>query len=146
MADLSAFATKDNAEEGIIFPVKINGIKFPIAIKIFGSDSDAVKLYERKAIKKLKIGKDNSDGVDGDELVDLLDSNEGVLVRIGGIWSYDWEEGSIVEDDPVTLGDKTIGNDKKSYEFLLEKVPALKDWIIEKSNKRENFLSERKEN
>ena len=54
MADLSAFATKDNADEGVIFPVKIDGTKLPIALKIFGSDSDGVKDYERAKMYKAK--------------------------------------------------------------------------------------------
>ena len=53
MADLSAFATKDYADEGVIFPVKIKGMKLPIAIKVYGSDSDAVKMYERKLMKNI---------------------------------------------------------------------------------------------
>ena len=145
MADLSCFATKDNAEEGVIFPVKIKGTKFPIAIKIYGSDSDAVKFYERKLVKNLNLfgGKDKDNS---DELEEYLSSDEGVVIRIGGLWSYNWDKQEIDEKDPVILFGKTLGCDKKSYEFLVDKIPAIKDFITEKSNDRSNFLSEGKKN
>lgn len=145
MADLSAFATKDNADEGVVFPVKIKGTKLPIAIKIFGSDSDVVRLYERKVMKSLNLfGNKNKD--EGDALEDYLSSDEGVLVRIGGLWSYDWDKQEVVENDPVKLFGKTLGCDKKSYEFLIDKIPAVKDFVTDKSNDRANFLSEGKKN
>ena len=148
MADLSAFATKDNADEGVVIPVKIDGTKLPIALKIFGSDSDVVKDYERAKLRKIKIGKDGKTTIDEDVFEELLDSqDEAVLVRIGGIWSYDWKKECVDESDPVRLGEKVIlGCDKKSYKLLIEKLPAIKDWVMEKSSDRTNFLSAGKKN
>ncbi len=140
MADLSGFATKDSAEDGVILPVKIDGLKFPIAIKVYGSDSDAVKLYERKIMRKMNIGKKGKTDIDEDALDEILDSNEGALVRIGGMWSYDWKKKRVDESDPVVLDGETLGCNQESYELLLEKLPAIKDWVIEQSNNRDNFL------
>lgn len=147
MADLSAFATKDNADEGVVIPVKIDGTKFPIALKIFGSDSDVVKDYERSILRKINLGKNGKTDINEEDYEELLDSqDEGVLIRIGGLWSYNWKENKVDESDPVTLGDKTLGCDKKSYRLLIEKLPALKDWVMEKSKDRANFLSAGKKN
>ena len=148
MADLSAFATKDNADEGVVIPVKINGTKLPIALKIFGSDSDVVKDYERAKIRKLGLGKGGKKDLDEDDIDELLENqDEAVIIRIGGLWSYDWKKEEVDESDPVKLGEKIIlGCDKKSYKLLIEKLPALKDWIMEKSNDRANFLSAGKKN
>lgn len=145
MADLSAFATKDNAEEGVILPVKIDGMKLPIALKIYGSDSDVVRQYEREKIRKLGIGKNGKNEIDEDEFEELLESDEGVIVRIGGIYAYDWKKKTTIEE-PTVLNGKTLGCDKKSYEYLIENLPALKDWVMERSNNRSNFLSAGKKN
>ena len=147
MADLSAFATKDNADEGVVIPVKIDGTKFPIALKIFGSDSDVVKDYERKQLRKIKLGKNGKTDIDEEVFEELLDSqDDGVLIRIGGLWSYDWKKESVDESDPVRLGETVLGCDKKSYKLLIEKLPAIKEWVMEKSNDRANFLSVGKKN
>lgn len=147
MADLSAFATKDNADEGVILPVKIDGTKFPIALKIYGSDSDVVKDYERKQLRKIKLGKNGKTDIDEEVFEELLDSqDEAVILRIGGMWSYDWKKEAVDESDPVSFGETVLGCDKKSYRLLIEKIPAIKDWIMEKSNDRANFLSAGKKN
>ena len=145
MADLSAFATKDNAEEGVVIPVKIDGMKLPIALRIYGSDSDVVRQYERERIRKLGIGKNGKNEIDEDEFEELLESDEGIIVRIGGIYAYDWKKKTVI-DEPTVLYEKTLGCDKKSYEYLIENLPALKDWVMEHSNDRSNFLSEGKKN
>ena len=145
MADLSAFATKDNAEEGVILPVKIDGMKLPIALKIYGSDSDVVRQYEREKLRKLGIGKNGKNEIDEDEFEELLESDEGVIVRIGGIYAYDWKKKTTIEE-PTVLNGKTLGCDKKSYEYLIENLPALKDWVMGRSNDRSNFLSAGKKN
>ena len=145
MADLSAFATKDNAEEGVVIPVKIDGMKLPIALRIYGSDSDVVRQYERERIRKLGIGKNGKNEIDEDEFEELLESDEGIIVRIGGIYAYDWKKKTVI-DEPTVLNGKTLGCDKKSYEYLIENLPALKDWVMEHSNDRSNFLSEGKKN
>ena len=147
MADISAFATKDNADEGVVLPVIIDGIKFPIALKIYGSDSDVVRNYDRKLLRKVRLGKDGSAEVKEEVFEELIDSqDDAVLIRIGGLWSYDWNKKKVVESDPVILDGKTLGCDKKSYALLIEKLPAIKDWVTKKSNDRTNFLSAGKEN
>lgn len=147
MADLTAFATKDNADDGVIIPVKIDGAKLPVALKIFGSDSDVVKDYERAKLRKIKFGKNGKTDIDEDVFEELLESqDEAVVIRIGGIYSWNWKKNEIDESDPVVLDGQTLGNDKKSYKFLIEKLPAIKDWVMEKSNDRANFLAVGKKN
>lgn len=147
MADLSGFATKKEADEGVVLPVKIKGKKLPLAIKLFGGDSDVVKEYERSKIRKLGLGKKGKNDLDEDDIDELLDSqDDAVLIRIGGVYSYDWDKEEIVKDDPVQLFGRIIQNDKVSYKFLIENIPALKDWILETSNERDNFLSAGKKN
>lgn len=145
MADLSAFATKDNADEGVIFPVKIDGMKLPIALKIYGDDSDVVKQYDRNRLRKMEFGKDGK--LDKEVMEELLDSaDESILIRIGGLWSYDWKKEQVDEKDPVILNGQTLGCDKKSYKLLIENLPAIKDFVTEKAKDRVNFLSEGKKN
>lgn len=145
MADLSCFATKEKADEGLWFPVKIDGNKIPLAVKLYGSDSDTVKDYERNRIRKLgKNMKGNK--IDEETLDEMLDSEEeGVIIRIAEVSSYDWKKKENNEED-IILNGKKIGNDKTSYLFLLENFPALKDFILEKSNERANFLFNGKKN
>ena len=148
MADISGFATKKLAEEGVVLPVKIDGLKFPMAIQIFGSDSDPVKEFEREKIRKLmKSTKRNKNGFDEEEVDEFLDDqDEGVILRMGNIYTYDWKKKKIVENEPVTLNGKTIGNDNASKAYLIEEMPAIKEWVKENSNERGNFLSEGKKN
>lgn len=146
MADLSCFNTKDKADEGVILPVKIDGVKMPLALKIYGSDSDVVKEYEMKKIRKLGIGKKGKTELDEDDISELLDDRDnGVIVRIGGIYDYDWKEQKTTDEDTIIDG-KVLKNDKESYAYLIEKIPALKDWVMKESNERGNFLSEGKKN
>ncbi len=147
MADLSGFATKKEADEGVVLPVKIKGKKLPLAIKLFGGDSDVVKEYERSKIRKLGLGKKGKNDLDDDDIDELLDSqDDAVLIRIGSVYSYDWDKEEIVKDDPVELFGRVIENNKASYKFLIENIPALKEWILENSNERDNFLSVGKKN
>ena len=146
MADLSCFTTKDRAEEGVIVPVKIDGVKFPVALKVYGSDSDVVRDYENSKIRKIRFGKDGKDGLDEDDIVEILEDEEGVLCRIGGIYAYDWRKKKVVEGEDTIIDGVVLKNDRKSYEFLIDKMPAIKDWIVRTSNERSNFFAERKKN
>ena len=141
MADLSAFATKDKADEGVILPVKIKGTKVPLAIKVYGSDSDVVIEHDKQKLRKLGIGRKGKTELNEDDLEELFDKqDEDYVIRIGGIYSYDWEKGKVVENDPVELFGKVLTNDVESYRFLLEKMPSLKEWIKGQSDDRDNFL------
>lgn len=142
MADLSKFATKDKADEGAVLPVKVNGIKIPMAIKVFGGDSDAVLEHEKGRVRLL--AKKEGKKIEDDDIDDLLESrDEGVLVRIGGIYSYDWEK-KAVTDEPLVLFGRELKCDPDSYRYLIRKMPSVKEWILEKSNDRLNFLEHRK--
>ncbi len=146
MADLSCFNTKDNADEGVIIPVKIDGQKLPLALRIYGSDSDVVRDYEKQKIRKLGLGKKGKKELDEDDIDELLENqDEAVIIRIGGIFDYDWKKKTVTEADTVIDG-KVLKNDKESYALLIEKIPALKDWVMKESNERGNFLSEGKKN
>ena len=145
MTDLSAFATQEKAEEGVWFPVKLYGKKLPLAICLYGDDSDVVLRYNRDRLRKMKVGKNGSTELDSETLEELLDTaDDNVIVRIAGISAYDLKKNENI-DEPLVLFEKTLGNDAKSYRFLIEKIPALKQFILEKSGERTNFLSEKKE-
>ena len=146
MADLSCFNTKDNADEGVIIPVKIEGQKLPLALKIYGSDSDVVRDYEKQKIRKLGLGKKGKKEIDEDDIEELLENqDEAVIIRIGGIYDYDWKKKTVTNEDTIIDG-KVLKNDKESYALLIDKIPALKDWVMKESNERGNFLSEGKKN
>ena len=139
MADLSNFSIKENVEEGVVFPVKIKGQKLPIALRIYGSDSDVVKNFERQRIRKLGI-KPNKD-IDDEILDELIETqDETVYVRIGGIYEYDWKKKEVTDGKTILCG-KELKNDKESYALLIEAIPDIKDFVLEKSNERANFLA-----
>ena len=146
MADITGFGTKDKADEGVIIPVKIDGQKLPLALKIFGNDSDVVKEYEMQKIRKLGIGKKGKKELDEEDIDELLETqDEAVIIRIGGIYDYDWKKKTVTDEDTVIYG-KVLKNDRESYALLIEKIPALKDWVMNESKERGNFLSEGKKN
>ena len=146
MADLSCFNTKDNADEGVIIPVKIDGQKLPLALKIYGSDSDVVQEYEKQKIRKLGLGKKGKNEISEDDIDELLEhQDDAVIIRICGIYDYDWKKKTVTNEDTVIDG-KVLKNDKESYALLIDKIPALKDWVMKESNERGNFLSEGKKN
>lgn len=143
--DLSCFATKELADEGVVFPVKIDGTKVPLALKIYGSDSDVVKDYDLARVRKFGLLKDKKE-LDDDATEELIESqNEAAVIRIGGLWAYDWKK-KTTTDEPVELFGRKLGCDKASYEYLCEKMPAIKEFVFEKSNERNNFLSLGKKN
>lgn len=146
MADLRSFATKEKSEEGVIFPVKIGSTKYPMAIQIFGSDSDLVKEFERERIRKIGLGKKGKNELDEDTIEELLETqDEAILIRMGEMYSYDWKKKECT-DEPLTFGEIVLKNDRKSKEIIIENIPDIKDFVTEKSNERSNFLSEGKKN
>lgn len=139
MADLSGFANKQKSDEGVIFPVSLNGVKLPIAIKVYGSNSDVVKQYKTERLRKIRL---NQNGIEiDDDIAELLDSNESVVIRMGGVYSYDWDKGEVIENEPITLNNRTIKCDKASYNYLLDQIEDLSDWVMKKSNSKTDFLA-----
>ncbi len=147
MADLSCFATKVKADEGVILPVKIGGTKIPLAIKLYGSDSDVVQEFERERLREVSVGIQGKNQIDEEKIDALLDkADDAVIVRIGGVYAYDWKAKKVIEGESVELLGTVIKDDEKSYRFLIENMPAIKDWVKENSNNRDNFLSVGKKN
>jgi hypothetical protein len=101
-----------------------------------------VQKYIRTQMKKLrhKAGEELDD-----ETVDaVLESNSDViLVRLAGIrgLQFDEKRKEIVGYEPVVLEGKELKDDKESYRFLVEKIPAIKDFVLKISGERTNFLS-----
>lgn len=137
--DLGKLATQDNANEGVWIQAVIYGKKQPFDIKILGADSDAVALFNRERLKSLKINSKNGIDVDDEAIDEILDNNdENVVIRIAGLRSRDKE--------PLMLNGIELQSDIRSYRLLVEKIPAVKDFIMKISNERTNFLSDRKKN
>ena len=146
MADLSVFATQEKSDEGVWFPVKLYGQKIPIALLIYGDDSDVVQKYNRDRLRKMKINSNGNTEMNEEMIEELLDSaDDAVVVRIGGISSYDWKKGENI-NEPIELNGKTIQSDKRSIKYLIEQIPAIKQFVNEKSNERQNFLASGKKN
>lgn len=143
--NIENLVTQDNANEGVWFQAIVYGKKQNLDIKIIGADSDVVQQYQREQARKLKStlknGKSSIEDIDEDTFEELLDSSdENIVIRINGLRTHNKPE------EPLTIGNVTLGNDRKSYEFILEKIPALKEFVLKKSNERLNFLSVGKKN
>lgn len=138
MVDLSAYVTKQKSDEGVIFPVKIKGRKYPLAIRIYGTDSDVYKEYERNQMRKLSVSKKEIDQETLDDLYDSMD--EKVYICIGGVYEYDWKKKTHLESEIVING-KTVNQNREGYEYLCEQIPDIKDFVLEKAKERSNFLS-----
>ena len=143
--DISNLTTSTNEQEGKWFQVELYGKKQPFALKILGNESDEVIFYQREQLKKLKeIGKEAEEMTD-DEFTELLDAGEeAIITRIVGISSVR-QKGKFNSEfelinEAVILDGKELKNDKTSYKTLVEKIPAIKDFILKKSRDRSNFL------
>jgi hypothetical protein len=131
--NLDQFSTKDSADSGVWTELVLYNKKTGVEICILGNDSDAVQKFNREQMKKIRISTGKTE-LDEDAVEAVLDSgDDGVLVRIAGIRSKK-------PDDPVVLLGKTIGNDEASMRFLIEKIPAIKDFVLKYSGERTNFL------
>jgi hypothetical protein len=142
--NISGLATQDKAESGEWFRVRIYNKDQDFELKILGSDSDAVQKYNREQIKRARknTGKPEFDDEAIDAVLGL--SDESVLVRMAGIrgLQFDKKHKEILGYEPVILEDKELKNDKESYRFLIEKIPAVKEFVLKISGERTNFLSE----
>jgi hypothetical protein len=132
--ELDQFSTKDRADSGVWTDLVLYGKKTGIEICILGGDSDVVQKFNREQMKKIRISAGNTE-LDEAAVDTMLDSSDdGVLIRIAGIRSKK-------TDDPIVLLGKTIGGDEASLRFLIEKIPAIKDFVLKISGDRTNFLS-----
>jgi len=153
--DISQFVTQENADEGVWTPIIINGTPMDIDLKILGDDSDVVQKYQRKQIKKMKglvsNLKDNKTEIDDDTIDEIFESNnEAVIIRIAGIrgWKVERKGTKEISREPVnaiTIKDragveKEIKNDHESYEYLVTKIPAIKEIVLKVAGDRNNFL------
>ena len=139
--DLKCLATKENADEGIWEKVVIMGQEWPLEVKVYGSDSDAVQIYNRERIRRNASNTKFDPKKDAEKYISSLfenldDSVENAAVRIGGFRSLD--------DSPVLWNGKELKDDKDGYVEILRNVPALAEFVLNVSNKRSNFLSDRK--
>lgn len=138
--DLGCLVTKDKADEGVWFQVKLYGKDQPFEVKILGDDADAVIKFTRNRSRE-KLGKLKLDKIENyqseiaksffDGVLDYSDEN--ALVRLAGIRAMDKE--------PLMLGNVELKCDEASYKLVIEKIPALKEFIIAKSRERSNFFS-----
>lgn len=143
--NIANLATKDNADDGVWFQAVLYGRKQNFDVKIIGSDSDIVQQHQREQVRKMKStfknGQQNIEDIDDDTFEELLDSSdENVIIRINGLRTHN------KHDEPLTMGEITLSNDRNSYALAIEKIPELKQFVLKKSNERINFLSEGKKN
>jgi hypothetical protein len=148
--EIGNFVTQDLAEEGQWFSLVLYNKKTDIDICILGDDSDQVQRQTRKALKKLrsKIKPEGEVEFDDETIDGLADANdESVLVRIAGIrgWKVERKGNKEIsrEPEPVTLNGVELKNDRQSYELLIKKIPAIKDFVLKTSRERTNFLFEK---
>jgi hypothetical protein len=144
--DISGLITQDKAESGDWFRVNIYNKDQDFELNIRGNDSDVVQKFNREQVKKMRhsVGKTELD----DEALDAMleQGDEGVLVRIAGIrgLQFDEKHKKITGHEPVTLDGTELKDDRKSYQLLIEKIPAVKDFVLKISGDRANFLGNRK--
>lgn len=146
--DITNLITQDTSNEGKWFQLVLYGQKQPVDIKILGEDSDVVQGYQRRKFRKIKGAYKNGSSdiadIDNDTLDELLDSvDEDVIVRMNGLRSH-IEVGQ--KEEPLTLDGIELKSNKDSYSLLLRKIPAIKEFILNKSKERTNFLSDKKSN
>jgi hypothetical protein len=141
--DITNLATQDNAETGVWARAELYGRKLDFELNILGIDSDAVQKFNRAQMKKLRLNTGKPE-LDDEALDAVLESGgEGVLIRIAGIRGLQFgkKHKEITGYEPVTLEGKELKNDRESYRLLIEKIPAVKDFVLKISGDRTNFLS-----
>jgi hypothetical protein len=143
--DITSLATRENAEAGVWTRVELYGRKQDFELRILGGDSDAVQKHARAQMKKLRLnaGKPELDDEAIDNALEL--SDEGALVRIAGIrgLQFDKKHKEPAGYEPVILEGTELKNDRESYRLLIERIPAIKDFVLKISGDRTNFLSVR---
>lgn len=137
MADLTGLISTEKENEGVWVQAVVYGEKQNFDILIYGDDSNVVQKFNRNRMRKLNIGSNKK--LSNEALDDILDSEEeNVVIRIGGLRSIDKE--------PLTMNGEELTCTKESYRKLIKAIPDLKQFILEYSNERTNFLSSGKKN
>lgn len=141
--DLDELVTSDNAESGIWTQAVIYGKKQNFEICILGADADSVVLYNRekekeaqKLVSTLFTNKKSEEETKETAKDIKKERAEDAVVRICGLRSMDKE--------PLTLQGTELKNDKSSYRLLCTKIPDVIPFVVNFSNSRLNFLSEKK--
>jgi hypothetical protein len=144
--DISGLVTQDKAESGEWFRVNIYNQNQDFELKILGIDSDAVQKFNRKQMKKVRINAGKAEL--SDEIIDdVMDSSdEWIIIRMAGIRGLQFNKNhkEIIGYEPVILEGRELKSDKESYQFLIEKIPAIKNFVLKISEDRTNFLSGKK--
>jgi hypothetical protein len=141
--DISGLVTQDKAESGEWFRVNIYKKDQDFELNIRGNDSDAVQKFSREQVKKMRRNAGKTD-IDDESIDAMLEqSAEGIMVRIAGIrgLQFDKKHKEITGYEPVVLEGTELKNDKESYRILLDKIPAIKDFVLKIAGDRTNFLS-----
>lgn len=132
MADLTNLISSEKSNDGVWAQAVVYGEKQPFEILIYGDDSRVVQKFNRNKLRKLNIGSGKK--LSNEALDEILDSEEeNVIVRIGGLRSLD--------KDPLMMNGEELTSDTASYKKLIKAIPDLKNFILEFSNERTNFLS-----
>ena len=149
--ELDNLVTQEKANSGEWFPAVLYGRPADFDLRILGDDSDTVQQYNRQAMKKLKgvMSKSSKSGevdLDDEAIDEIADSgDDAVVARIAGIrgWKAERRGSKIMsrEPEPVTLNGVELKNDAESYRLLIQKIPAVKDFVLKIARDRTNFLS-----
>jgi hypothetical protein len=143
--DITGLVTRDNAEAGVWTRVELYGRKQDFELNILGDDSDTVQKFNREQMKRIRLNRGKPE-LDDETFDFVFDTNdEGVLIRIAGIRGlrFDKKRKEILGHEPVILEGKELKDDKASYRLLIEKIPAIKGFVLKISGERTHFLSVR---
>jgi hypothetical protein len=152
--ELDNLITQDLAEEGVWEPIVLYGKPANFDLKILGTDSDVVQKFVKQSMKKLRKlvnQPSDNDEFNDDEVQELTDADdEAVLIRIADIRGWKVTKSGLgkVEraPEPVTIKGIELKNDRKSFKLLIQNIPEIKKIVLATSNKRVNFLADRKKN
>lgn len=141
IVDISSLVTQDNADEGVWVQAELYGNKQPFEIKILGSDNDEVMLHQKKVEKDASKALSAVFGRGGVEDIETADDIRGkaienAVVRMNGLRGTDGK--------PLVLQGVELGSNRDSYVLLCRKIPAVVDFVVQKSNERMLFMSGRK--
>jgi hypothetical protein len=148
MVDISGLETKDNADAGIWFTVRLYGEEQDFQLKILGDDSDAVSRHLKDRIRKI-ANRPERKRFDDEDIEDAAAMDkENILVRVVGVRGVKRDKrGKIISyDETVSYKDRILKDDPADYAFLLEKIPEIKTFVSKVSLDRTNFLSGGKKN